>query len=262
MPLPAIGRQPCSGDPQVSAVHRWDLLTREEIAELAPSALLVMPIGSTEQHGPHLVTGTDAHLATIFAERAAERAKRPEDIVIAPTLAYGASHHHLPFGGTLSLGTHTLGLLLEDLLGSAASTGFRRLFIVNTHGGNTVTCSAAAAEAARAHGLVAATALTTDLVDPATIDGPRHGHAGVFETSLMLALDPDTVRVDKLRPSPGGAARIRRRGLVVAEPGRWEELDGFTDDPQSASVERGERALAACVEALAAAFEDIAMLGA
>lgn len=246
----------------MSAVHRWDSLTREEIAELAPSALLVLPIGSTEQHGPHLVTGTDAHLATVFSERAAEQARRPDDIVVAPTLAYGASHHHLAFGGTLSLGTRTLELVLVDLLESAASAGFRRVFVVNTHGGNTATCSVAVAEAARAHGLLAATALTTNLVDPASIDGPRHGHAGVFETSLMLALDPDTVRTDKLRPSPGGGARARRRGLVVAEPGRWEELDGFTDDPQTASAEHGQQALAACIQALAGAFEDLAAVGA
>jgi creatinine amidohydrolase len=246
----------------VSAVHRWDRLTREELAELAPSALLVLPVGSTEQHGPHLVTGTDSHLATVFAERAAEQARQPESIVLAPTLAYGASHHHLAFGGTLSLTTRTLGLLLRDLLESAAGAGFRRVFVVNTHGGNTATCSVAVGEAARAHGLVAATALTTDLVDPAVVDGPRHGHAGVFETSIMLALDPQTIRVDRLRASPGGAARTRRRGLVVAEPGRWKELDGFTDDPQTASAERGAQALAACIAALAGAFEDIAAVGA
>jgi creatinine amidohydrolase len=246
----------------MSVVHRWDRLTREEIAELAPSALLVLPIGSTEQHGPHLVTGTDSHLATVFAQRAAERARRPDSIVLAPTFAYGASDHHLAFGGTLSLASRTLELLLADILRSAASAGFRRVFVVNTHGGNTATCAVAVAEAARAHGLVAATALTTDLVDPAAIDGPRHGHAGLFETSLMLALDPETVRNDKLRPSPGGGARIRRRGLVVAEPDRWTELDGFTDDPSTASVEHGQQALTACIEALAGAFEDIAAVGA
>ena len=64
----------------------------------------MLPVGSTEQHGPHLATGTDALLAAAIAERAAAAAARPETILLAPTLAYGASDHHLPFGGTLSLG--------------------------------------------------------------------------------------------------------------------------------------------------------------
>ena len=92
----------------MSTVRRWDALTREEIAELAPDALLVLPVGTTEQHGPHLATCTDALIATVVAERAAAAASRPETILLAPTLAYGASDHHLPFGGTLSLGVDDL----------------------------------------------------------------------------------------------------------------------------------------------------------
>ena len=245
----------------MSAVHRWDALTREEIAALAPGALLVLPVGSTEQHGPHLATATDALLATAIAERAAAAAARPDTILLAPTLAYGASAHHLPFGGTLSLGVATLQLVLGDLLASAASAGVRRVFLLNGHGGNAAACATAVAEASREHGLVAATAMASDLVDPQAIDGPLHGHAGSFETSLLLALDPGRVRPDRARPSPGGAARARPRGLVVGEPGRWQELDGFTDRPDEATAERGERALAACVAAVAAAFEHLADTG-
>ncbi|NUT55395.1 MAG: creatininase family protein, partial [Thermoleophilia bacterium] len=105
LPLPAVGREPPGGGragARVSTVRRWDELTREELAELAPSALLVLPVGTTEQHGPHLATGTDALIAGAVAERAAAAAARPETILLAPTLAYGASDHHLPFGGTLS----------------------------------------------------------------------------------------------------------------------------------------------------------------
>src|SRR5687768_18472771 len=78
----------------MSTVHRWDALTREEIAELAPDALLVLPVGTTEQHGPHLATCTDALIASTVAERAAAAASRPETILLAPTLVYGASDHH------------------------------------------------------------------------------------------------------------------------------------------------------------------------
>jgi creatinine amidohydrolase len=242
----------------VSTVRRWEELTREEIGALAPDALLVVPVGSTEQHGPHLATGTDALIATAIAERAAAAAGRPDTILLAPTLAYGASHHHLPFGGTLSLGVTTFELVLRDLLASASSSGVERVFVLNGHGGNTAACAIAVAEASRELGLVAATALASDLVDPREIEGPVQGHAGSFETSLLLALDPDRVRQDLARPSPGGAARERPRGLVIGEPGRWQELDGFTDRPDEASLARGEQALAACVAAAAAAFEQLA----
>ena len=74
----------------MSTVRRWDALTREEIGDLAATALLVLPVGSTEQHGPHLATGTDALLAQAIAERAAAAASRPDTILLAPTFAYGA----------------------------------------------------------------------------------------------------------------------------------------------------------------------------
>jgi creatinine amidohydrolase len=227
-----------------------------------PDALVVLPVGSTEQHGPHLATGTDALIATTLAERAAAAATRPDTILIAPTLAYGASDHHLPFGGTLSLGVAAFQLVLRDLLASAATAGARRVFLLNGHGGNSAACATAAVEAAREHGLIAATALASELVDPAELEGPVSGHAGSFETSLVLALEPDRVRPGLARPSPGGDARSRPRGLVVAEPGRWRELDGFTDRPDEASAARGGRALEACVAAVAAAFEHVADVGA
>lgn len=239
----------------MSAVRRWDALTREEIAELAPEALFVLPVGTTEQHGPHLATCTDALIATAVAERAAAAALRPETILLAPTLVYGASDHHLTFGGTLSLGVDTFELVLADLLASAASAGVRRAFVLNAHGGNAAACAVAVAEASREHGLIAATSLIGALVDGS-------GHAGIFETSLVLALAPDRVRMDRAAPSPGGPARTRPPGLVVAEPGRWEELDGYTDTPDEASAERGQEALAECVAAVAAAFEHVADIGA
>ena len=246
----------------MSAVRRWDALTREEIGSLAPASLLVLPVGSTEQHGPHLATGTDALLAAALAERAAAAAARPETILLAPTLAYGASDHHLPFGGTLSLRVTTFQLVLADLLASAASAGVKRIFVLNAHGGNAAACAIAVAEASRELGVIVACAMASDLVDPDEIEGPLHGHAGSFETSLLLALDAERVRPELAKPSPGGAARKRPRGLVVGEPGRWQELDGFTDRPDEATRERGDRALAACVAAVAAAFEQLADTGA
>ncbi len=246
----------------MSAVRRWDALTRDEIAALAPDTLLVLPVGTAEQHGPHLATGTDALIATAVAERAAAASSRPETILLAPSLAYGASHHHLPFGGTLSLEVATFQLVLRDLLASAVGAGCRRVFVLNGHGGNAAACEIAVAEVSREHGLIAATALVSDLLDAEDVEGPTRGHAGSFETSLVLAIDPDRVRPDRAAPSPGGSVRARPQGLTVGEPGRWEALDGYTDRPDEASIARGEQALAACVAAVAAAFEHVAGIGA
>ena len=241
----------------MSTVRPWGELTREEITELAPDALLVLPVGSTEQHGPHLSTGTDAFLVSAVAHRAAERATRPPTILLAPTLPYGASAHHLPFGGTLSLEVTTFELALRDLLASAAGAGCRRVFILNGHGGNAAACASAAAQASRLHGIAVATGLFSDLLTGEEVTGPVRGHAGFFETSLVLALDATRVRPHLATPSPGGAARTRRKGLVVADPKRWAALDGYTDRPDEASGEHGEALLEACTRSVAAAFEEL-----
>lgn len=262
MPLPPVGGKLAPADDwAVSRLVHWEELDREELRSLAGDALLVLPVGTTEQHGPHLATGTDALLVEAVAERAAAAAARPPTIVLAPTLAYGASDHHLPFGGTLSLGAETFEAVLGDLLRSAAACGCRRVFVLNGHGGNTASCGVAVAEASRELGIVAATALFSQLIDPAGLGHEVAGHAGIFETALMLALYPELVRMEAARPSPGGAARNRPRGLVAAEPQRWRELDGFTDRPNEATAELGERALAAVVAATAAVFEEVADLG-
>ena len=199
--------------------------------------MLVLPVGSTEQHGPHLATGTDALLAQAIAERAAAAASRPDTILLAPTLAYGASDHHLPFGGTLSLGVATFQLVLRDLLASAASAGVRRVFVLNGHGGNAAACAIAVAEASREHDLVAATAMASDLVDPADDRRTRC-------TAMPGASRPRCCS-RSIRTGSGPSWRGRRRAAPRAsgrgasssrEPGRWEELDGFTDRPDEASA--------------------------
>ena len=104
--------------------------------------------------------------------------------------------------------------------------------------------------------------MASDLVDPADIEGPLHGHAGSFETSLLLALDPDRVRPELARPSPGGAARNaaagprHRRAGTLGRAGRLHRSSG------RGTRERGEQALAVCVAAVAAAIEQLADTGA
>ncbi|HEX3780922.1 MAG TPA: creatininase family protein [Pseudonocardiaceae bacterium] len=128
--------RPPAGQP--ASVLRWAELTREQLGAILPEALVILPIGATEQHGPYLATGTDALLASTVAGRgaalAAPRAGRR--LVLTPALPIGASDHHFPFGGTLSLRQETLLAVLGDLARSVARSGGRRLVLVNGHGGN------------------------------------------------------------------------------------------------------------------------------
>ena len=111
-------------------------LTREEARTAAPNSLVVLPVGAIEQHGPHLPVGTDFYTIDYVAREAAAIAARQIPILITPALPFGSSDHHLPFGGTMSLSTNTYYLVIHDLAKSLIASGFRRIFILNGHGGN------------------------------------------------------------------------------------------------------------------------------
>jgi creatinine amidohydrolase len=234
--------------------HQWDALTRDEITELAPHALLVIPLGALEQHGPHLATGTDSLIVGEIASRACARAARPAAIVVAPTLPVGASEHHLPFGGTLSISPSTLSSLLRDVVASAAEVGFRRVLLLNGHGGNAATCKVVCSEATTELDLQISCLSYWDVLSEQKPEWQLvPGHAGAFETALVLALRPERVRSDRVRPSP---APLRGSARNVS-PSTWREIDGFTDDPRAATGALGHEILASAVEAVAAAIEGI-----
>ena len=251
----------------------WARATREQLREAAPRAVAVLPVGAVEQHGPHLPTGTDAAVAEAVARAACERTGAGVVTLLAPTLAFGSSDHHLPFGGTLSLSPATLSAVLADLLRSLRAGGCERALIVNAHGGNAEICGAAAKSAAVACDmLVGAVSYWNVSEAPGELGGlPFPGHAGAFETSLMLALAEGEVERGALAPSPGwagcGAGEVRGAlasapeppvGAVVDDPREWERIGGWTDDPRAATaasgtraIERAGRGVAAVIDALA-----------
>jgi creatinine amidohydrolase len=223
-------------------------LTRVRLAEVAPAAVLVLPFGAVEQHGPHLPFGTDFLVVDTVARRAAEHAGREAAVVLAPTLPYGSSDHHLDVGGALSFSMEAFERGARDLLASAAVSGFRCVFVVNGHGGNDqllrVAAQAAGGGARLAVGggsywTLAFAELERILPQPSLIPG----HAGRFETSLALALG---LRGKTAAPARAGWAV---EGAKHAEPASWQAIDGYTDDPSEGSAEEG----AACLEAIVAA---------
>jgi creatinine amidohydrolase len=239
-------------------VTRWQHLTRDELAELAPRAVTILPVAATEQHGPHLATSTDTTLVTAVAEAACARVARSTTVLLAPTLCFGASDHHLRFGATLSLTTTTLRAVLTDLVRSIARAGCRRVLLLNGHGGNATTCDLVASEAATAEDVVVGSTSYWRLVaPPPELRGRFPGHAGAVETALMLAVAPELVHRDRERPSPGAIAPSPE-GLQIAEPDLWERIDGFSDDPREASGELGRQLLDAIATATAAAIDALA----
>lgn len=187
-------------------------------------ALVALPIGSTEQHGPHLPLSTDTDIAVALADRLAlARA----DVVVAPPVTYGSSGEHAGFAGTISIGRDALeGLLVE--WGRSATETFARAVWVNGHGGNAVPVAAAARR------LEAESR-------PVLVWAPRwrgDAHAGEVETSLMLALHPARVHLEhavvgETAPVTELLPQLRAGGVRAVSP------TGVLGDPRRANVGQG-----------------------
>ncbi|MFC6404468.1 mycofactocin biosynthesis peptidyl-dipeptidase MftE [Planobispora longispora] len=210
---------------------------------LPSSPTVLVPLGSTEQHGPHLPLHTDTTIAAAVAQACAARLAAP--VMIAPALAYGASGEHQGFPGTMSLGTEALRFLLIELVRSM-SLWAGRIVIVNGHGGNV-------------RGLVAAvTQLRSERHHvawvPCAADG-ADAHAGRSETSLMLHLAPHLVdltcaKPGNLTPFPRLMPDIIARGIAGVSP------SGVLGDPTAASAQEGQRLFDRMAEDVAARISD------
>jgi mycofactocin precursor peptide peptidase len=199
------------------------------------TATLLVPVGSCEQHGPHLPIGTDTLIATALADAAGARLA---DAVVAPALTITASGEHRGFPGTLSIGTEAMVTVLVELARSADWA--RRIVLVNGHGGN-VTAVRRAVDTCRAEGreVVAWWPDLRELTDSDDL------HAGRAETSIVLALRPELVRLDAAAPGPSPAiAELVEHGVRALSP------TGVLGDPTGASPDDGRRLLAALVDQL------------
>jgi len=196
----------------------------------SPATAVVVPLGSTEQHGRHLPFDTDTAVAAELSRRLVNR--RP-DFVLAPALAYGASGEHEGFPGTLSIGHEALELLLLEL-GRSASRWAERLLIVNGHGGNLAPL-AAVVERLRYEG--------RDVLSWSAAGSAGDAHAGRTETSLMLALRPSAVRLDAAVAGPSAPLNELLPGLRASGVAAVSE-SGVLGDPAGASAEEGHLLLA------------------
>ncbi|MFY9231266.1 MAG: mycofactocin biosynthesis peptidyl-dipeptidase MftE [Candidatus Nanopelagicales bacterium] len=212
--------------------------------EVPDRPMVLVPLGSTEQHGPHLPFATDTMIADAVAHAVAERIRtsltRP--IVVAPALPFGASGEHQDFPGTISIGHDALRILLVELIRSL-STWASRIVLVNGHGGNALTVKAVINqmrdEQHDVRSISCALETTTD------------AHAGHDETSVMLHLAPDRVHMDSARPGNTQPLQellpdLMRSGVRHVSP------NGILGDPTTASVSTGGREFLALVDRVAA----------
>lgn len=214
--------------------------------EVTSGRVLVAPLGSCEQHGPHLPLDTDTRIAVALAEVLADRL---DGLVVAPPVGVGASGEHQSFPGTLSIGTVALEALVVELVRSALPPAgsdrpepFRGVVLVNGHGGNV-------------EAVGRATALLLDEGRDVLSWHPRvHGgdsHAGRTETSLLLHLDPTCVRADRIEV--GSTARWREIGArVVAEGLAAVSPNGVLGDPSGATAAEGKAVFTSLVDDLCA----------
>lgn len=244
-------------------------MTRQQINEVAQRAIAVLPTAATEQHGPHMAVGTDTLLVTTVAERAAQAAADTVPVVITPPLSFGSSHHHYPFGATLSLTSEVFAGVVRDVLTGLVRDGFQRLVVLNGHGGNKDLVGAASQDLVNRYGKPATVASCNywDLAKPALAKaelmpaGRIPGHAGHFETSAVLALRSDLVDEEARSKTQDQSAAtsgldVDLTGAVVQTYGTWAHGPGHTDDPKAATAELGRRMLDIIIEQVARFFRD------
>lgn len=238
--------------------YSWEKLTAEQLRDRSRrDALVLVPVGSIEQHGPHLPTGVDALLALEVANRVAALLMESGGAVVAPPLWWGLAEHHMRFGGTLTLSLPTFHAVLRDVCGSIMRAGFTRIALVNGHGGNISALNAIVNElTAELPVTIAVTTYFTAAADDVAeiLEGQRGlMHACEGETSMMLAAHPELVVAHRIPDAHGPDCGLQSDDVPVYLWRSFEETtaSGVAGDARPATAEKGEKLLAACVRRLA-----------
>jgi creatinine amidohydrolase len=239
----------------------WCQLTAAEINALAESnAVVIVPIGSTEQHGPHLPTQVDSLLVHEIALRAARLATATTPVVVTPTVWCGLAEHHMSLGGTLSLDLTTFFAFLRCICRSLVRQKFRRILLLNGHGGNIAALTAIVNELAVEFGApisattywpLASEAFARILERQKTVR-----HACEAETSMLLALSPELVDMSRTDHAVGPTERELTEVVGNDAVHRWRSFKsrthhGAIGDARTANADKGQRLLAAAAEAVA-----------
>lgn len=235
------------------------------IGEEAKEKVVVLPLGAIEQHGPHMAVSTDTDIVTMVAMGAEEKMR--ERMMLCPTFSFGSSHHHLSFGGTISISPELYTQVIVDLVVSLVQGGFRRIVLLNGHGGNITPVKQALALLSHRYdkdvrpNIVLVTywelAGSAFAGDP-PMESPALSHACEYETSLMLHLFPGKVDRSKVvrarRPESNGYTGWEDdepyRGVTIFKQTAFISSNGCSGEPQLATAEKGAHLYKYAVESL------------
>jgi creatinine amidohydrolase len=232
----------------------WMRLTAEELrARAAADALVIIPVASMEQHGPHLGTGVDIVLGTNVALATARRlADAGQQVVVTPCVWSGLAEHHMAFGGTVTLDYAAFAGVLRGIVRSAARCGFKRVMLLNGHGGNNEAVAVAATEFSVEFGIRVAGGtywhVVPEVIGPLLERQAGLMHACEAETSMIMHLEPGLVRQERLPEAHGpGSTRVEGQppGLAMRRSFRDLSPSGVVGDARVATAEKGEKLLAA-----------------
>ena len=205
---------------------------------------VVVPLGSTEQHGRHMPVGTDAVLGDEFGWRLAERL----DAFLAPTVRFGCSEHHLSFAGTISLSQETFQRVVADVVKSLSRHGFRRIILLPTHGGNFKPLAEAVGKLEPVENVKVLAFTDLEGFVTAAFESSRAfsvnaaqsgAHSGEWETSLMLALRPEQVKMDQA--AEGFVGELSEIMARVFDGIQNLDENGVLGDPRPATAEAGRK---------------------
>ena len=243
----------------------WEQFRSPQLKSLADAnAIVVVPVGSIEQHGPHLPVKVDALLATEVARRAALKIQTHQPILVTPTVWCGLAEHHMDFCGTLTLDFETFHGLLRNLCRSIRHHGFRRIFLLNGHGGNIAALNVICSELIRElEGLRVVSGTYWTLPEVAEkfseiLEVQQNvRHAGEAETSMMLALEPELVDQSILNQADG-TPEIPFYGSGVSRWVSFKEVsaNGVIGSPSVATAAKGELLLEVASEGIAGVLQN------
>lgn len=225
-------------------------------AATSTTDLALVPIGSTEQHGPHAPLGTDTITATTIATRAANAYQN--QVIVTPPLPIGIATEHRHFTGTLWVQPDTFRAYLHDILTSLVAHDWRRIVLVNGHGGNRHALEEVANTFTRTH---SARVVPFTWFDALPSDAPQMGHAGPVETAVLRATAPDHVVTDRIEAAGTHAAKTW--GTTVGGVNLAVDTAEFTDngvvgDPRQTTETHGTEFITTAVDALTTVLDAMA----
>ena len=245
---------------------RWDRMTAPALIEAArEKTVVIIPLGATEQHGPHLPVQVDWRLAYEVSLRAAALMRGRQRALVTPAIPFGMSEHHMSLGGTLTLNFATMAAVVGCVVRSAARHGFERIFVLNGHGGNIAALETIITEltielrlplAGGTYWQIAAESISSILEHQKVVL-----HACEAETSMLQALSPETVM--PLQPSFKSPLVPGLSAIEGVNPGvyRWQQLKtrsdiGLIGEAWAATPEKGQRLLDATARDVADALSN------